>query len=68
MDFVETVFSKGSTAFSGKFDTSLTGANAFSGMFTGPQANELIGNFVFPYRSADDGKNYEAGGGFIARH
>lgn len=68
MDFVQTVFSRGSTTFSGKFDTSLSGANAFSGMFTGPQANELIGNFVFPYKSQDDGKNYEAGGGFIAKH
>ena len=68
MDFVETVFAKRSTTFSGKFDISLPGENAFSGMFTGPQASELIGNFVFPYKSADDGKNYEAGGGFIARH
>jgi hypothetical protein len=68
MDFVQTVYSTGSTTFSGEFDTPLTGANAFSGMFTGPQANELIGSFVFPYKSAVDGKNYEAGGGFIAKH
>ena len=68
MGFIQTIFSKGSTSFSGKFDTSLTGANAFSGIFTGPQANELIGNFVFPYKSPDDGKTYEAGGGFIAKH
>ena len=68
MTFVDTVFSKGSTTFSGKFDTKLSGPNAFSGMFTGPQANELIGNFAFPYTSQIDGKNYEAGGGFIAKH
>jgi hypothetical protein len=67
MNFIQTVFSKGSTDFSGKFDTNLTGANAFSGIFTGPQASELIGNFVFPYKSPEDGITYEAGGGFIAK-
>lgn len=68
MNFVETMFSKGSTTFSGKFDTNLTGANAFAGIFTGPQASELIGNFAFPYKSELDGKNYQAGGAFIAKH
>lgn len=68
LNFVNTVFSKGSTTFSGKFDTTLSGANAFSGLFTGPQASELIGNFSFPYKSELDHKNYEAGGGFIAKH
>jgi len=67
MTFIDTVYSSGSTNFSGRFDTPVTGANAFSGQFTGPQANELIGNFVFPYRSTIDGKDYEAGGGFIAK-
>jgi hypothetical protein len=67
MAFVDTVYSKGGTAFSGKFETNLVGPNAFSGLFTGPQASELIGNFVFPYASPQDGKTYEAGGGFIAK-
>lgn len=68
MSFVDTVNSSGSTTFSGRFDTPVSGANAFSGRFTGPQANELMGNFVFPYNSLLDGKEYEAGGGFIAKH
>ena len=67
MNFVETVYAKGSTGFSGKFETTLSGANGFNGLFTGPQASELIGNFAFPYTSALDGKNYEAGGAFIAK-
>jgi hypothetical protein len=67
MKFVNTVYANGSPSFSGKFDTSLTGENMFSGLFTGPQASELIGNFAFPYTSALDGKNYEAGGGLIAK-
>jgi hypothetical protein len=67
MEFVQTVFSKGSTTFSGKFATPLTGANAFSGMFTGPQASELIGSFVFPYKPVGSTQIYEAGGGFIAK-
>jgi hypothetical protein len=61
------VYSTGGTAFSGMFETTLVGTNAFSGLFTGPQASELIGNFVFPYASPQDGKTYEAGGGFIAK-
>lgn len=67
INFANTVYAAGGTTFSGRFDTSLPGANSFSGLFTGPQAQELIGNFVFPYTSALDGKPYEAGGGFIAR-
>jgi len=39
--------------------------NSFSGLFTGPSAQELIGNFAFPYRSPVDGKTYQADGAFI---
>jgi hypothetical protein len=65
LDFRETVYSTGSTTFSGMFDTDVAGLNSFSGQFTGPKAEELIGNFVFPYRSPVDGKIYQADGAFV---
>ena len=67
MSFTDTVYSSGNTRFSGKFDTSLPGANSFSGEFTGPNAQELIGGLTFPYKSPDDGKVYQAAGGFLAK-
>ena len=65
LNFVNTVYSTGSTAFSGKFDTNVPGVNSFSGLFTGPNAQELIGNFAFPYQSPIDGKTYQADGAFV---
>jgi hypothetical protein len=65
ISFRDTVYSTGSTTFSGKFDTNLPGVNSFSGLFTGPNAQELIGNFALPYRSPIDGQNYQADGAFV---
>jgi hypothetical protein len=65
IDFTNTVYSAGSTTFSGKFDTDAAGLNSFSGLFTGPNAEELIGNFALPYRSALDGSTYQAEGAFV---
>lgn len=65
LSFSNTVFAKGSTTFSGSFDTNLVGTSAFSGQFTGPQARELMGNFAFPY--SWDGKTYQATGAFVAK-
>lgn len=65
VSFRDTVYSKGSTTFSGKFDTNLAGLNSFSGLFTGPNAQELIGNFALPYRSPLDGHIYQADGAFV---
>ncbi len=67
LNFTHTVYSTGSANFSGRFDTNLTGANGFSGLFTGPGAQELIGSFAFPYQSLLDGKVYQAGGGFAGK-
>lgn len=66
LNFVSTVYSTGSTTFSGKFDRSATGLNSFSGLFTGPTAQELIGNFAFPYVSPIDSNTYQASGAFAA--
>ena len=65
VSFRDTVYSTGSTTFSGKFDTNLPGLNSFSGLFAGPHAEELIGNFAFPYQSPIDGKTYQADGAFV---
>jgi len=67
MQFTNTVYSSGSATFSGKFDSALGGANSFSGQFTGPTAQELIGNFAFPYTSPVDSKVYDAAGAFVAK-
>jgi hypothetical protein len=67
LNFVNTVYSTGSTTFSGKFDTTATGVNSFSGLFTGPSAQELIGNFAFPYVSPIDSKTYQASGAFVGK-
>ena len=65
LNFINTVYAKGSTIFSGSFDTNLTGTSSFSGQFTGPQAQELVGSFAFPY--AADGKTFQATGAFVGK-
>ena len=67
LTFTDTVYSTGSLTFSGRFDTDLVGPNEFSGLFTGPQAQELIGTFVFPYPSAVEGQPYIAAGAWVAK-
>lgn len=65
--FTDTIYSAGKPGFSGRFNTNLAGENAFSGLFTGPNANELIGRFAFPYTSPFDGTSAQAAGAFIAK-
>lgn len=67
LNFTETVFSRSSVTFSGKFDTGLSGSNGFSGMFAGSTADQMIGSFVFPYLSPVGGNLHQAGGAFTAR-
>lgn len=67
LSFVDTVYSTGSTTFSGRFDTALGGANAFEGRFTGPAAEELIGRWTFPFIYSGDGAAHSASGAWIAR-
>lgn len=52
-DFTQTVYSSGSTTFSGKFIVpNLPNADSsFDGQFTGPQAAELMARFQTPYLS-----------------
>lgn len=62
--FKDTVYSVGSPIFSGKFDTNLSGLNSFSGLFAGPTAGEVAGNFAFPYLSPKDGTAQQASGAY----
>ena len=48
-NFVSTVFSAGSTTFSGAFDVAGPTASSFQGQFTGPAAQELMAGFRAPY-------------------
>ena len=65
--FENTIYSTGSTSFSGQFDTNVAGSNSFSGQFTGPAAQELIGKFAFPYMSPVSGTPQQSQGAFIAK-
>jgi hypothetical protein len=72
--FKDTVFSVGSTSYSGKFDTSATGQNYFLGQFTGPNAEETIGAWALPFifttgssTLTPDGKAHQAFGAWIAK-
>ena len=65
LTFTDTVYSTGSTSFAGKFLTNLAGVNSFSGLFTGPNAQELIGKFAFPYQSPLNGQTHQADGAFV---
>jgi hypothetical protein len=50
--FTQTVYSAGSTIFSGKFDVlGSTADSFFQGQFTGPQAAELMARWRAPYRN-----------------
>jgi hypothetical protein len=67
LNFTSTIYSNGSTTFSGTFGSALAGQNSFSGLFTGPNAQELIGNFAFPYASPLNGATQQAAGAFAGR-
>lgn len=65
--FTNTVYSAGSTSFSGSFGTSVGGINSFAGAFAGPQAQELIGRWALPYLSPVDGSAQQGVGAFVAK-
>lgn len=64
-EFDQTVFSAGSTKYSGRFATDLPGSNFFSGLFTGPHAEETIGNWAVPFQY--NGENHQALGAWMAK-
>lgn len=63
--FTQTVFGVGSTGYSGRFDTAITGINFFQGIFTGPNAQETIGSWAVPFQL--DGADHQALGAWIAK-
>lgn len=73
--FKDTVFSAGSTTYSGAFATNVPGQNSFTGQFTGPNGEETIGAWMLPFvfttgstSITADGKNHQAFGAWIAKH
>lgn len=64
-NFVQTVFSAGSTTYSGRFDTNLAGDNFFLGRFTGPTADETIGAWAVPFTFQNE--THQAIGAWIAK-
>ena len=67
-DFKQTVYSAGSTTFSGKFVVPGTAAeSAFRGQFTGPNAAELIAGFQAPYLDPFDNRWKTMGGAWIGK-
>ena len=65
--FTNAVFGVGSQTYSGSFATNVIGPNAFSGLLTGPHAEELIGKWAFPFLSPIDGAPNSATGAWIAK-
>ena len=72
--FRDTVFSVGSTTYSGAFETAAAGDNFFLGRFTGPNAEETIGAWAVPFQFTNggeyapaDGQVHQAFGAWIAR-
>ena len=72
--FRDTVYSAGSTTYSGSFDTTALGQNFFLGRFTGPSAEETIGAWALPFvfdkggeYAIPDGQTHQAFGAWIAK-
>ena len=72
--FRDTVFSAGSTTYSGSFNTAASGQNFFLGRFTGPAAEETIGAWALPFvfnrggeTLSPDGQTHQAFGSWIAK-
>jgi hypothetical protein len=55
--FTQTVFSPGSTTFSGAFDFDGPTPSSFEGRFTGPHAEELMASFTAPFLDWDESEN-----------
>jgi hypothetical protein len=73
-NFTDTVYSSGSTNYSGKFDSNAAGQNFFLGQFTGPHAEETIGAWALPFilntgnsMIPADHQTHQAFGAWIAR-
>ena len=55
-DFVNTVFGVGQTTFSGELSGGTAAQNgSFTGLFTGPNAQELMARWSFPHHFSGSG-------------
>ena len=64
--FKNTVYSAG--AYSGQFDTTVSGTNGFYGQLTGPHAEELIGAWALRFHYQGDSQDHQAIGAWVAKH
>jgi hypothetical protein len=64
--FKNTVYSGG--AYSGHFDTTVSGTNGFYGQMTGPHGEELIGAWALPFHYQGDNQDHQAIGAWVAKH
>lgn len=65
--FKNTIYSTGALTYSGAFQTPASGANLFTGRFTGPSAEETIGAWAVPFIYSVDGQSHQARGAWIAK-
>lgn len=66
--FVNTVFSTGSTTFSGQLQHGGTSdLGAFNGLFTGPAAQELMAKWTAPYLNPDTSQWKEMFGVWVGK-
>jgi hypothetical protein len=64
--FEDGVYSAG--AYSGRFNTPVSGINGFNGQLTGPHGEELIGGWALPFHYSGDNQDHQAIGAWIAKH
>ena len=67
--FVNSVYSTGSTTFSGQLSSSsVSGLGAFDGKFTGPAAQELMARFHAPFIDPESNTQKEMFGVWVGKH
>ncbi len=68
-DFVNTIYSSGSTTFSGQLSKSGFAQNgSFNGQFTGPNAQELMARWTAPYQDPTTLQNSTIFGVWVGKH
>lgn len=63
--FKNGVYSAG--AYSGQFNSPVSGLNGFYGQLTGPHGEELIGAWALPFHYSRDDKDHQAMGAWVAK-
>jgi hypothetical protein len=68
-DFVNTVYGSGGTSFSGQLSTSgISDKGTFDGIFTGPNAEELMARWIAPYLDPISKSQSQMFGVWVGKH